>query len=52
MKAILVDDRTLILGSCNFDFLAYTMQVEVIAVITDPAAVGEALQNAGDTRAD
>lgn len=39
LKAVLVDDRTLITGSSNFDWLTFTYQPEILAVITQPAAV-------------
>lgn len=33
LKAIVIDDRTLITGSSNFDWLTYTYQPEIIATI-------------------
>ena len=36
LKAIMIDDRTLITGSSNFDWLTYTYQPEIIAVIERP----------------
>ena len=36
LKAIVIDDRTLITGSSNFDWLTYTYQPEIIAVIERP----------------
>lgn len=41
LKAILVDDRALILGSCNFNYLAHTLQEEVIAVVTDSVVIAD-----------
>jgi cardiolipin synthase len=41
LKAILIDGRTLIMGSTNFDFLSYTLQQEIAAIITDPKIVGD-----------
>ncbi len=35
LKAILIDDCFLIVGSANFDYLCYHSQQEVLAVITD-----------------
>ena len=39
MKAALVDDRYLLVGSSNFDFLSYRIEEEVIAVISDAALI-------------
>jgi len=36
LKAIVIDDRTLITGSSNFDWLTYTYQPEIIATIERP----------------
>jgi len=36
LKAMLIDDQYLIVGSSNFDYLSYTVYQEIIAVITDP----------------
>ena len=41
LKAMLVDDRSLIVGSSNFDFLSFYFLQEIVAVITDPAAISE-----------
>ncbi len=41
LKAILIDDKTLIMGSTNFDFLSYTLQQEIAAIITSPAIVAD-----------
>jgi cardiolipin synthase len=41
VKALLVDDRVLVLGSANFDFLSGTLQPEVAAVVTDTAVVAQ-----------
>ena len=41
LKAILIDDETLILGSCNFDFLNYTLHQEIAVVIHDPGVIRE-----------
>lgn len=41
VKALLADDRTLLMGSANFDFLSATLQPEVVAVITDPSLVAD-----------
>ena len=39
LKAILIDDQILIAGSCNFDFLNYSVQKEISVVITDPTVI-------------
>ena len=35
MKALLVDGRTLVVGSANFDVLSYRFQQEFMAIVTD-----------------
>lgn len=39
MKAALVDDRYLVVGSSNFDFLSYRIEEEVLVVFSDPAVI-------------
>lgn len=39
MKAALVDDRYLVVGSSNFDFLSYRIEEEVLAVFSSPAVI-------------
>ncbi len=39
VKAMLLDDHTLVLGSSNFDYLSYHVQQELFVVIRDPAVV-------------
>lgn len=39
LKAVLIDDRTLITGSSNFDWLTYTYQPEILAVIDRPEVI-------------
>ena len=41
MKAILVDDTRLILGSCNFDFVAYELQQEIVLSSGETALIEE-----------
>jgi cardiolipin synthase len=41
LKAILVDDRTLIMGSSNFEFFSYALYQEIAAVIQDPGVIDE-----------
>lgn len=36
LKAVLVDDKTLFIGSTNCDFISYHSQQEIQAIITDP----------------
>ena len=37
VKAVLIDDTRLLLGSCNFDFVAYDLQQEVVLCTDNPA---------------
>jgi cardiolipin synthase len=37
VKAIIVDDATVVLGSSNFDFVSYEAEAEIIATFDDPA---------------
>ena len=39
VKAVLIDETQLILGSCNFDFVAYDLQQEVVLCTDNPALV-------------
>lgn len=39
LKAMLIDDEALILGSSNFDWLTHRHQGEILAVFTDPALI-------------
>ena len=39
IKAVLVDGQQLMLGSCNFDFVAYDLQQEILLCTDDPALV-------------
>jgi cardiolipin synthase len=41
VKALLVDDETLVMGSANFDYMSFGRQAEVVAVIDDPGAVAQ-----------
>ena len=41
VKAVLIDGAQLILGSCNFDFVAYDLQQEVVLCTDDRALVQE-----------
>lgn len=41
IKAMLIDDETLVMGSANFDFLSGELQPELVAVIRDPATVAD-----------
>ena len=41
LKAILIDDKTLICGSSNFDFVSYYFEQEVVLVTTDEQTVSE-----------
>lgn len=39
VKAVLIDGTQLMLGSCNFDFVAYDLQQEVVLCTDNPALV-------------
>ncbi|MFW6078742.1 MAG: phospholipase D-like domain-containing protein [Gemmatimonadota bacterium] len=39
LKALLVDDECLVMGSANFDFLCYELQPEILAVVTDRGVI-------------
>ena len=41
LKSMLIDDQYLIVGSSNFDYLSYRIHEELIAVITEPAAIAD-----------
>ncbi len=41
LKAMLIDDRYLLVGSCNFDYISYTVQQELVAVIKNPEFISE-----------
>lgn len=41
MKAMLIDDRALLVGSSNFDFVSYHTQDELVAVLTAPEVIAE-----------
>lgn len=48
LKAMLVDGRSLIVGSSNFDFLSFHFLQEIVAVIRDPAVISEFRDNVLD----
>ena len=39
LKGMLIDQRALILGSSNFDFVSYHAEEEILAVLTDPTLI-------------
>ncbi len=39
LKAVLIDDSILIMGSSNLDYFSSTLQQEIIAIITDQAVI-------------
>lgn len=41
VKALLIDDRVLVMGSSNFDIVSYRAEQEIIAVVTDVAVIRE-----------
>jgi cardiolipin synthase len=44
LKAMLIDDETLIMGSTNFDYLSYTLQQEIAAIVTDKDIVNDFIE--------
>ena len=41
LKAMLIDNRYLVAGSSNFDYLSYRLYQEIVAVITDAALISD-----------
>lgn len=41
LKAMLIDDRYLVVGSSNFDFLSYHVYEEIVAIITEPQLIAD-----------
>ena len=41
LKALLIDDRYLVAGSSNFDYLSYRLYQEVLAIITDASVIAD-----------
>jgi len=41
LKAMLIDDRYLVAGSSNFDYLSYRLYQEFIAIITDGRLIAD-----------
>jgi len=41
LKAMIIDDEFLIIGSSNFDLISYRIQKEIVAVITDKNVISE-----------
>lgn len=39
LKAMLIDDRWLVVGSSNFDYLSYRRLQEILVVVRDPATI-------------
>ena len=39
LKAMLIDNRYLVAGSSNFDYLSYRLYQEIVAIITDPQLI-------------
>jgi cardiolipin synthase len=44
LKAILVDEKSLVVGSSNFDFFSYHLHQELMAIIREPAIVADFLR--------
>ncbi|MFO7694580.1 MAG: phosphatidylserine/phosphatidylglycerophosphate/cardiolipin synthase family protein [Vicinamibacterales bacterium] len=41
IKALLVDDEALVVGSSNFDYLSFHSNQEVLAIVRDPAVIAQ-----------
>jgi cardiolipin synthase len=41
LKGMLIDQRYLILGSSNYDYLSYQFHQEIVAIITNPGLISE-----------
>ena len=41
LKAMLIDNRFLVAGSSNFDFLSYHVYEEIVAIITEPEVIAD-----------
>jgi cardiolipin synthase len=41
LKAMLIDDNWLVLGSSNFNWLSYHLQQDIVAVVTDRALIAD-----------
>lgn len=41
LKAMLIDQRYLILGSSNFDYFSYRFHQEIVAILTNPELISE-----------
>jgi cardiolipin synthase len=41
LKGMLIDRRTLVLGSSNFDFVSYHAEEELVAMLTDPGLIAD-----------
>ena len=41
LKALLIDDRVLVLGSSNFDIVSYRAEQEIVVLVTDAALIRE-----------
>lgn len=48
LKAVLVDDRALVVGSSNFDFMSHYAQDELFAVLTEPSVIASFRENVWD----
>ena len=44
LKAMIIDDEFLIIGSSNFDLISYRIQKEIVAVITDRTVIAEFIE--------
>jgi len=45
LKAMLIDEKNLVIGSCNFDYFSYRFEQETVAVITDRQVIATFIDN-------
>jgi cardiolipin synthase len=41
LKAMLIDDSQLVVGSSNFDYFSYRFEREIVAIISEPSVIAE-----------
>ena len=45
LKAMLIDEKYLVIGSCNFDYFSYRFEKETVAVVTDRQVIATFIDN-------
>lgn len=48
VKAMLLDNKRLVMGSSNFDYLSYRLLHEILAIVDEPGIVAEFARRVGD----